>query len=54
MTWLIDLVGFMGILLVAAGVWLQFGLPWALICGGISVFGMALMAGIREANVSDS
>lgn len=54
MNWLIDAVGFLGLALVAVGVWLQFGLSWALICGGCSVFAMAFMAGIRESNVSDS
>lgn len=53
MSWVIDAVGFAGIGLVCAGVFLQFGLPWALMVGGASVFGMAYLAGVRESHVSE-
>ena len=47
----INLVGFSGIFLMCAGVWLQYGMPWAFICGGVTMCATAAIAGIRHSHV---
>ena len=55
MTWLIDLTAILGACAVVAGVFLGYGLPPALICGGVLMIAFALKAAkvYEESHVID-
>lgn len=54
MTWIIDAVAFVGGGLVVSGVYLQWGLPVALMTGGAFLVGMALHAAKQHGGVNVS